>query len=165
MGIGGDQIPQASGDTETLRQLLDPLCSQRSGNPVYVPDKVQILDARQIFIQIRVIRQISHPLLAPQRLLPNGTAVNEDLSFFKLQDSGNRLQSGGLPRSVAADEAVNIPRTDLQIQAGNRPLPAPVGLGKTADGEYGSGILPPLRTGILSFLFPLSGVLSVSQPE
>ena len=116
MGIGGDGLGQVLRQLEKSGVLADAVLPVGSADAEDVRHKVQIFDAGHVVVQVRVIRDIGKGPLALQRLGPDGLAVHIDFPLVELQDTRHGFQGGGLARPVVADEAVNLPRGDVQVQ-------------------------------------------------
>ena len=147
MGVSGNQIPQHRIDSEILRLFPDALLSVPCRYPINVRQKIQVLNARQIFIDIRIVRDISYDLLAGKGLGAHILAVHPDLPLVEIMDAHHGLDGSGLPGTVAADKAVDVPGPHRQGQIVHRGLTAFVDLCQILDLQHFVSFLlslPPL---------------------
>ena len=100
-----------------------------------VGDEVQVLDARHVFIQVRVIGDVGNHLFTFQGLGAHGPAVHQNLPAVKLQNSRHGFKCGGLAGAVVADKAIDFPRMNVQAQVIHR-LFLPIGLCQMFDFQH-----------------------------
>ena len=79
-----------------------------------VGDEVQVLDARHVFIQVRVIGDVGNHLFTFQGLGAHGLAAHQNLPAVKLQNSRHGFKGGGFTGAVVADKAIDFPRMNVQ---------------------------------------------------
>ena len=135
VGEGGDGLGQVPLDAQHLGIGVDPLPADRGLHPVDVADEVQKADAAHVLIDIRVVRDIGHALLAGQGLGDDVPAVDADLPLIKGQDARAGFQGGGFAGAVVADEAVDLARGDVQAQVVHG-LGVAIGLGQMLNGQH-----------------------------
>ena len=78
------QILRQAKSIAVLPDALRPLCGAYAED---VCDKIKVLDAGHILVQLRVVRQIGQAALAFQRVLPHGNTVHINFSGIKLLDT------------------------------------------------------------------------------
>ena len=149
VGVGGDGLGQIVRQLKALRKLADAHLPVRRADTENVRNKVQILDARHIVIEIGIVRDVGKLPLAGQRVRADGGAADADLSGIEAQDPGDGFQRRRLPRAVVADEAVNFAGQDMQAQIVHGLLFA-VGLRQMFNLQHGTYLLPFWITGTAS---------------
>ena len=135
MGIGGNGLGQVRRQFKEVGILADALLAHLGAHAEDVGDEVQILDARHVLVQIRVIGDVGDLLFAFQGLGAHGLAVHQDLPAVKLQDPRHGFQRCGLAGAVVADKAVNFPRLNVQAQVIHRFF-LPICLGQMFDFQH-----------------------------
>ena len=136
VGIGGDGLRQIARQLEKLRVFPDTRLPRGGVHAEHIGDEAQILDAGHVVVQIRVVGDVRQLPLAAQRVGSDGAAAHGDLAAVELQDPHRRLQRGGLSRAVVTDEAVDLPRRDVQRQIVHGFFLA-VGLGQVLNVQHG----------------------------
>ena len=116
MRIRRDWLGQIAGQVEQVRVFFDPRLAVGLRHAEDIRHEVQIFDAGEELVQVRVIRNVGQLLLAAERIGLDGLAVDVDLALLKLQDPGAALDRCGLARAVVADKAVDLAGPDVQAQ-------------------------------------------------
>ena len=101
-----------------------------------VGQEVQILDAGQISVQVRIVGDVAHDLLAGEGILLDGHAVDEDVAALEIVDARHGPKGGGLAGAVGADESEDVAGGDVQIQILHGGLALAVGLGEVFDTQH-----------------------------
>ena len=127
VGVRRDRVRKIGGQREHLRVFRDPRVPLRLRHPENVRDEVQILLARHKIVKIRIVRDVRQLLLRRERIRPDRHAADRDLALLKRQNPHHGFQRRRLARAVVADEAVDLPRCDVQRQIVHRQLlPVPL---------------------------------------
>ena len=116
MRIGCHRISERTRQCKLIPIPLNPLFSHRRFHLKNIPDKVQILNSCQMFVKIRIVRNVCHTLFASNRILFDVYPVNRDRSLLKLQHTCHRFDRGTFPGSVMSDESINISCLHKKIQ-------------------------------------------------
>ena len=127
MRIGRNQISKGAGDFESRCIIGDTLFPVRFGNPENIGDKIQILDACQIFIEVRIVRNIGNPGFTCHRIFLDGNAVNANFPGFKIVNANHGFDGCRFTGAVMADKTIDIAAFDFQAQIGNGRFAAAVG--------------------------------------
>ena len=135
VGIGAHAAAQVAGQLEQVGIIMDALLPLFAGHFKNIRHKVQIPDARQKFIEVRVVWNIGDPLFAFQGIVFDRKAVHRDGPFFIGQNTRHRFDGGGLSCAVVADEPEDLPGPDLQGQVIHRYFVA-IPLGIVGDLEH-----------------------------
>ena len=122
MGVGGNGLRQIVSQFKQIRVFADTLLPLLRSHAEDIGDKVQILAAGHVVVQIRVVGDIGQLSFACQGVCLYRYAVDGDLSLFKGQDTHHSLQGGGLACAVVADKAVDLTGGDVQAQIVHRLL-------------------------------------------
>ena len=107
--------------------------------------EVQILQARQVFIQIRIVRDVGRDLFAFQRLCLHIVSSDLDLADLEIQDAHDRADRCTLTGAVMPDKAENISALHRQAHAVTGLLILSVNLGVVVDLQYVHVLLLILR--------------------
>ena len=107
---------QGGRDLHRVAQLGDALLALLHGHAVDVAHEVEVLDAREELVEVRVVGDVGHDLLALKRLLLDGHAVDEDLALGEVEDAAAGLDGRGLAGAIVAEEAIDLARLDVQRQ-------------------------------------------------
>ena len=116
MGIRRNQIPKGFRYFKFIPVPLDPFLPLFCRNLENIGNKVQILDACQILIQIRIIRNICRHLFAHKRIIMKADSSDPNLSRIISMDPGNAFQRCCLPGSIMPDECADITRHHMKAQ-------------------------------------------------
>ena len=120
VGIGGNGLGQVRRQLKEVSVLADALLPGLGVYTKNVRNEVQVLDARHVLVQVRIVGNVGHIPLAVQRLGADGLAVHDDFPGVKLQNARHCLEGGGLAGAVVADKAVDLPCPDVQAQVVHR---------------------------------------------
>ena len=116
MGVGGNGLRQIVSQFKQIRVFADTLLPLLRSHAEDIGDKVQILAAGHVVVQIRVVGDIGQLPFACQGICLYRCAIDGDLSLLKGQDPHHSLQGGGFACAVMTDEAVNLAGGDVQTQ-------------------------------------------------
>ena len=141
VGVGGHQIPQYGIDSKVLRLSSDALLPRLCGHPIDVRQEIQVLNACQVLIDVRIVRNIGRHLFTGHRLGAHVFAVHQNLPLVEVVDSHHRLYGSGLPGPVVPDETVDVARPHCERQIRHRGLAAFVSLCQVFDFQH----FPSLR--------------------
>ena len=116
VGTVGNGQGQIVGHAQLFPEFLNAGGPVGLADPVNICCKIQILEACEKFVQVRVVRHIGKGLLAGNGVLSDGVAADGDLPLVKGQNTAAGFQCGGLSGTVVADEAANFAGSDVQGQ-------------------------------------------------
>ena len=150
--ICGPSMVTVTDKTGIMQQqiMLHALAALGSGNPENIRHKLQILETREIFIEIRIVREIGHAGLAPLRMDAQIFPVNQDGSRVIAVDSGDGFERGGFAGTVLSDEGKEIAFFHMKAQIGNAFVGAISCLVRWLMVSIG---IPPVRALILSLFY------------
>src|SRR2546422_645904 len=72
--------------------------------------QLQILSSRQVRVEVRFFRHIAHLALKADPVLADIVSLEENLSFARLDQSGEDFDGGALARAVGSDVAEDLAR-------------------------------------------------------
>ena len=119
MAVSADGAAQRARQLEGIRILANTLFAHVFRDTVDVRNESQIFDARQKFVQIRIVRQKRRHLLCRHGFVLYGMPVDDDLSLGKIQNARHGAQCCGLACAVVADKAHDLACIDGQRQIVN----------------------------------------------
>ena len=114
VGVGGHRLGEVVGQLEEVGVFVYPLVARVGRHAVDVRDEVEVFDAGEEVVEVRVIRDVGDVPFALQRLGLDALAADVYLSGVELEYAAAGLDGSGLAGAVVADEAVDLPRLYVQ---------------------------------------------------
>ena len=130
VGIRADQPTQAFLHLKCRGIACDTLLPLSLRNAEHVRNEIDVLHARQIIVQLRIVRDVGCNCFAGHRLFLHRHAADADFPFLKAQCADCRADRGRLSRAVVADKTVNVPRINAEGKPVYCPFPTGIGFGK-----------------------------------
>ena len=116
VGIGSDGLRQIVRQFKKVSAFTDTHLPVGGTDMKNIRNKIQVLDARHVIVQIGIIGDVGKAALAFQRLCPNRFSVNINFSGVKLQNSCHRFQGRCLACAVMTDKTINFAGSNVQLQ-------------------------------------------------
>ena len=135
VGAVGDGLGQVVGHAQEFPILPDAGGAVCLGHAVYVGHKVQVLQAGEKIVQVRIVRYVGKLLLAGQGLFLDGMPGHKNIALGQLENAATGFQRGGFSGAVVADETEDLPWGDVQAQIIHSGFCA-IGLRKVFNSEH-----------------------------
>ena len=133
MGIAGNGIAQRVLQLQGAGGPLDTPAAVGLGYGKNIGDKGQILDTRQVIVEIGIVRDIGKAGLGGYRIAGQVNPINEDLARIIALRADQAFDGRSLSGPVVADKAEDIARLHAKGEVAHRGLTAGIGLGQVGD--------------------------------
>jgi len=152
VGIAGDGLCQILRQFKQLGVLMNARFPVGLGHAENVGNEIEIFDAREKLVQVRIVGNVGQYLLAGDGIPAKGRAVDGDLAGVEGQNTAAGLDGGGFTCPVVADKAVDLAGEDVERQVVHGLLFS-VGFGQMLDFQHSSFLLKD-DTGVSVYLPP-----------
>ena len=110
------------GEADDLEQLADHPGPSRGRDAVAAPEEVEVLPDPQVVVDAVEVGHVADPTPHLDRVGHDVDAADQRLARGRRQQGGQHLHGGRLAGAVRADQAVDLPGADHQVDAGHRQL-------------------------------------------
>ena len=114
VGICVNGLSQILGQLKHIGEFGDSLFPVCLRNTVDIRNKINILNARKEFVEIRIVGNICHHFLALNWVLLYGNTSDIYFSVIEFHYSRAGFYGGGLSRSVMTYESIDLSRLNMQ---------------------------------------------------
>ena len=117
LGVDGHRVVAAVPEQEQLQQRGHLVRHDPLRHPAQAPDQRQILDRRQVGVEVRLLGHVADPAPVGHRIHGHRPAVERHRSRARLQQADDGVDRGALARSVRPQVAENLAAAHLEIHA------------------------------------------------
>src|SRR5690606_8531448 len=146
VGEGLDEPMRLLLEREDPEELAPERAHLLGRHAIETADEVEILPTGELPVEEGVVGDVADPRFRLDGLLRDVETVDEDAARGRQEEPGHDLHRRRLPGAVRAEECIEDPWTDLEVEAVHGELVA-VELGEVFDANHGSS---PLSASFLS---------------